>query len=348
MELTEIPTYKSSSDNMLSEPIKVVHYNRHPGSRFSIENVFNEVRKHFPENIELVSVNSTFPNSGWHKKLWNLFEVLFRPKGDINHITGDVHYLAIFLPRRGTILTIHDLNLMYTKKGLIKWLHKWFWLRLPIARAEVVTAISETTKQEILKYVKCDPNKIKVVHDCISSNFKPFPKPFNEECPVILQIGTKPNKNLVRVAKALAGIKCKFVIIGKPCSSAFQALKQSNINYEWKENLNEAELIKQYQQCDMLVFASTFEGFGLPILEAQAIGRPIVTSNCSSMPEIAGDGAVFVDPFEVGEINKGILKIYYSFSHRKRIITKGANNVLRFKSELISHKYSKLYNPLIK
>lgn len=347
MKTTNIVSHKNILDSQNNTSIRVHHFNRNPGVEYSIEIVFNQIRNFFPKYIKLKNINSTYPNSGLFKKIWNLIEVLLKEKGEINHVTGDVHYLSIFLPKKGSILTIHDLNLMYTKKGLTKFIHKWFWLILPISRAQVITAISETTKTEILKYVKCDPDKIKVIYNCISPKFQPFPKAFNSQEPVLLQVGTRANKNIVNLAKALENIDCHLQIIGKPTEEALHELELRKVSFEWISNLTEEQLIEKYKQCDMLTFISTYEGFGLPIIEAQYIERPIITSSISSMPEIAGDGALKVDPYDVSDIRNGIQRIISSKELREMLIEQGRKNRTRFSNKEVAKEYLLLYQSVI-
>jgi glycosyltransferase involved in cell wall biosynthesis len=100
--------------------------------------------------------------------------------------------------------------------------------------------------------------------------------------------------------------------------------------------------------CDLLVFASTFEGFGLPIVEAQATGRPVVTSNIMSMPEVAGDAACLVDPFNVSSIREGVLKVINDSDYRNALVKAGFENVKRFQPEQIARQYAELYHELVK
>ena len=113
--------------------------------------------------------------------------------------------------------------------------------------------------------------------------------------PRILQVGTAAHKNIERVAAALEGRRCKFVIIGKLTQSQLVALESNRIDYENHVGISRAALVGQYQKCDMVMFPSLYGGFGLPILEAQAVGRPVITSNLYSMPEVGGKGAYYVE-----------------------------------------------------
>jgi glycosyltransferase involved in cell wall biosynthesis len=94
---------------------------------------------------------------------------------------------------------------------------------------------------------------------------------------------------------------------------------------------------------DILVFPSLFEGFGMPIIEAQAMGTPVLTSNLSSMPEVAGDGALLVNPYSVNDIKDGVLKLIEDSSYRSRLIENGFRNCQKFNSKEIANQYYELY-----
>ena len=310
---------------------------------FSIEILFNSIRKHLPPTIQHRVVLSRFVNSGGLQKIGNIVEILFKKQGDINHITGDVHYIALLMKKQKTILTIHDLNLLSSPSPLKRGVHRWFWLKMPIWRSQVVTAISQTTKDEVLRQTGCAPAKVRVIYNCISSDFSPHPAAFNHQKPTILQIGTKPNKNLARVAEALHNIPCRLRIIGKPTETDLALLKKYQIDVKWQAGITDEEVVQHYIECDMLVFVSTLEGFGLPIIEANTVERPVVTSNISSMPEIAGDSACLVDPYDVAAIRKGILRVIQDGDYREHLLERGRANRQRFTPETVAEAYAQLY-----
>lgn len=100
---------------------------------------------------------------------------------------------------------------------------------------------------------------------------------------------------------------------------------------------------RAYAASDLLLFASTLEGFGMPILEAQTVGRPVVTSNLSSMPWVAGDAAVLVDPYSVESIRQGVRQVIGDRALRERLIQKGFENVRRFDAEYVAQEYVRIY-----
>jgi len=91
---------------------------------------------------------------------------------------------------------------------------------------------------------------------------------------------------------------------------------------------------------------STYEGFGLPIVEANAVGRPVITSNVCSMPEVAGDAAFLVDPFDVEDIRRGVLLLINDSHLRRDLVRRGFLNVRRFSIESVATQYRSLYDEL--
>lgn len=328
--------------------MKVTYYHRHPvEGTYSLERLFRDVRSALPEKIEYQVSIARFESRGFWPRLYNTVEAAFR-QADVNHITGDVHYLACFLRKNRTLLTIADCVMLERLKGIKKLLLFFFWYWLPEKRSALISVISESTKREVLKYLHCDPDKIRVVHCCVSHDFKPYPRVFNAKKPLILQVGTSETKNLLRVVEALEGIPCHLQIVGKLSGIQEETLKRFGIEFSTVTNISDQQLVDMYKQCDMLIFASTYEGFGLPIIEANAIGRPVVTSNILSMPEVAGDAACLVNPFDVNSIRTGILYVIQDESYREKLIKNGFKNIERFRPHAIAHQYVELYKELFK
>ena len=310
---------------------------------YSIENLFFAIQKALPNRVKASNYYAKYKNAFFLFPLINGI-LAYRNRGKINHITGDVNYLALFLPPKRTILTIHDLEIIRRTKGLKRWLIKTFWFSLPVKRAGYITVISEFTKGELLKDVNTDPEKIHVIPDCLTANFPPSKYKFNAKEPRILQIGTKRNKNMFSVIKALSDIPCKLVIIGKLYEKQHKLLKLHNINYENHFNISFKDIITHYQQADFITVASTYEGFGLPVLEANAIGRPVMASNVSAVPEAAGNAALYVDPYDVNSIRDGIKTLIEDEELRNKLINNGFENMKRFSPTEVASKYTDLYN----
>lgn len=314
----------------------------------SIENVFRQIAKSLSKDKfessfqKLEYLNDAFGT------LKNLF--LFRKKtADIFHITGHIHYIALIMPRKNTVLTIHDVGILYVRKGFRRFILKKILFDLPVRKLKYITAVSEAAKKEIIFYTKCAHEKIRVIENPLQDYFvSAGEKKFNAECPIILQIGTRPNKNVPKLIKALKNVKCRLRIIGELDDEIKKELRENAVEFENKFNLDNLDIKDEYQKADILVFCSTFEGFGLPIIEAQAMRTPVVTSNLSPLKEVAGDGAVLIDPFDSQNIKKGILKVIGDENFRNNLVEKGLLNIKRFDSEYIAGLYEDFYEEIIK
>lgn len=327
--------------------MKIVFFQRkpRPNKNFSIENFFNQLRSNLPNHIQAITYTSQFYSNGLFKRLFIALDSIFH-QADVNHVTGDINYAAIFLRSKKTILTILDVGVLDTKKPISGKIIKLFWLTIPVKRVGYITTISNSAKSEILKLVNTNEEKIRVIYVPISSKFCFKPKEFNKEKPIILQIGTKYNKNLERLSNSLKGISCQLNIVGELSPQQKNILASNQIDYTNVFNLSDEELLRIYEDADMLAFVSTYEGFGMPIVEAQMVGRPIITSNILSMPEVAGNGACIVNPFSEEEIRAGILKIIHDDEYRQQLIKNGRINAKRFSVELISEQYLELYQEI--
>lgn len=326
----------------------VSYYQRKPrdNQNFSIERVFEAVRSALPSHVNTKVVISRYESSGLFRRLFNILESPFS-QGDVNHVTGDIHYLTYLLKKKKTILTVHDCAAIERLAGWRKKVYLLLWFQLPELRSAMCSAISESTKKELLKYLKCDPNKIKVIYDPLMPNFRPVPKICNSIKPVILHIGTGDNKNLIRLSQALKGISCHLRIIGILSNMQMEALAENGIEYSSVSNLTDESIVAEYENCDLLAFVSTYEGFGLPIVEANAVGRPVITSNVYSMPEIAGEAACIVDPYHVHDIRAGVLRVIDDEDYRQDLIEKGFRNISRFQPHVIASQYLTLYNQIL-
>ncbi len=322
--------------------MKVVQFLRKPVEFYSVERVFEDIRPALPEDIDVCVYVNPFPSRGlWYRVLGMLSAA--RHQGDINHITGDIHFLNILMRKRKTILTILDCVSLERTSG-IKYMILWFfWYWLPAKRAAAITVISKSTKKELEAHLGPGDWPVTVIRCPVSPEFT-FSQPGGDwGCPRILQVGTTANKNVERVAAALKGMRCKLVIIGPLSPSQLQALAANEIDYESHVGISRAAIVEEYRKCDIVMFASLYEGFGLPILEAQAVGRPVITSNLYSMPEVGGDGACYVDPLSIEEIRAAAEKIVNDEDYRSALVQRGLANAEKFSAEVIAQQYAGLY-----
>jgi glycosyltransferase involved in cell wall biosynthesis len=329
--------------NML--PIVRLFFRRaNPTGNVSIENSFAVMQQFFPKNagFTIDSFHSSFYSKGILPRLRAVWEV-WKNRTDINHVTGDTHFLALGLPRRRTILTIHDCGLLDNKGSLAHWILKTFWLQLPVWHSQFVTVVSEATKRDVISITGCSAEKIHVIPTVILPKFAFKPKVFYKNYPTFLHIGNSANKNLERHAQALVGLPCRLHIIGKISDKQIEWLKTLNLDFKVDYNLTDDAMCQAYENADALLFCSTLEGFGMPILEAQSVGRVVITSNVSSMPEVAGNGAVLVDPLSISAIRAAIEQVVKDETLRNALIMNGLENIKRFDPSVVADQYARLY-----
>ena len=330
------------------QKIKVNYFQRKPrnGFNFSIEFIFNTIREKLAGKIDAQVFICRQFNDGYYSKVINIIDASFLQSGDVNHITGEVHFLNLLMKKKRVLLTIHDCGMMIRKAGMAQKVIKWLYLSAPVKKAQIIATVSEATKNEIINYTGVNPDKVRVIPVPLNPIFQPGVKIFNNQKPVILHIGTGYNKNLNRLIEAIAGINCHLTIVGELSEEHRLALAENEIEYSNEYNISDTRMLEKYQQCDMLSFVSIFEGFGMPIIEAQAVERVVITSNVSSMPEVAGNGAYLVNPLDVDDIRSGILKLIDDGLLRNSLINNGKLNKLRFGSDKIAAMYLELYEEI--
>ena len=326
--------------------MRVTYFYRSLKCGFSIKKVFNTISHEVSKNHEVREYYIPAHRADLMSVLKNIFYVFKqRDKYGINHITGDVHYCILALIGCKSVLTIHDLSsLDFAKNPLKKALIKFLWYKLPILIANKIVCISEHTRIEVSKITK--RKDIAVIYNAVDPLFEFSPKQFNTLNPIILQVGTALNKNLGNTIKALNSIPCHMAIIGSVETSILNLLEENKILYSIKEGLTDSELLEEYQKCDIVSFCSIYEGFGMPIIEGNAIGRCVITSGVSPMNEIASNSACLVNPNEILSIKNGFTKIISDDDFRHSLINNGLSNIKRFKAANVSITYLKLYSKL--
>ena len=311
----------------------------------SIEELFKNISQNIKKSYKTTWIELPCFGASPISLIKNLLYVK-QKKETIYHITGDVHYMALRLGKR-CILTIHDYQSALCKSRIKQKIIIWLWFKWPAKRVKYITVISHFSKNELTAVIPKQAYKIKVIYNPVSTQIQPdLNHKFNTKKPNILLIGTKVNKNFEGSINALKDLNVNLIIIGKLDLKQTKHLKKSGLNYELNQYLNFKEVIECYKKADLLCFPSFYEGFGMPIIEAQAVGRPVVTSNIGAMKEIAQESACLVDPYSTASIREGVLKIIKDKTYREELIIKGQNNIQRFQLDSIAKQYKDLYEKI--
>lgn len=304
----------------------------------------------WPKNFKFVTIC-------W-SRLWTqggLALQTFKDKLDVLFVPAHTLPL-IYKPGLKTVVTVHDLGSEYlpAMHQLKQRLYLGFMQKHQLKSVSKIIAVSKATKQDLIKKLGIDAKKISVVYEGYDQKiFKPIKddtlvnslnqyglKPGN----YLLFVGTvQPRKNLERLIKAFKQFLAndhsseQLVIAGSKgwmSEEIYKLPKKLGIEDRVKflGYISDMDLPFLYSGATALVFPSLFEGFGLPILEAQACGTPIITSNLSSMPEIAAKGAILVNPYSVDDIVEGMTRIM-NYELRIKLIKNGFENIKRFSWE---------------
>lgn len=310
------------------------------GNNYSIEGLFTSVRAALSEDISVQVAVAPCVSRGIARRVVNIAWAT-RWRRHLVHVTGDVLYVTPALGRR-VVITVLDLG--WVVRGRVATaVYDAVWLRIPVRSARIVTTISAFTRDQLLNRVSCAPDKVHVVPVCYDPAFVPTPERQLPDRPSVLAVGTTANKNLERLCAALDGLGCTLHVIGPLSSSQRAALARHDITFANSVGLTRDELVRAYQASDLVAFPSMYEGFGLPIVEGQAIGRPVLTSSVASMPEVAGDAACIVDPFDVASIRAGLRRLLSDRDYRLELRERGFQNIRRFESTVVASLYAEIY-----
>lgn len=334
---------RAAEASRAARSIRVLHLQRKPMPGFhSIENLFAAVRRALPGDFDVRVRRSPRDNGGMLKRLSNL-RAAADASADVVHVVGDSHYLALATDPARTVLTVHDCIALQRSTGLRRAALKRLYFTDPIAAAAVTTAISPKTAAELHELAGIDPGRVRVVPCCVSEGFSVGEPagPFS-----VLLVGTLSHKNLERVINALGGTAMPLNVVGALSEPQRALLTASGLEWTNSVGLDSAGMASAYRRAGVLVFASTYEGFGLPVLEAQASGLPVVTSRLAPMDWVAGDGAILVDPASEAQIRAAVLRVASDANLRRELREAGFRNVERFSAEAVAAQYAAIYREL--
>lgn len=254
------------------------------------------------------------------------------------------------------VLTIHDLRTLTIGDNV--WKQNNVDYQKTMSLLDICVVVSECTKQDILKYFKIDEKKIKVVYLGADKRFKPSSKEdikktldkygLNE--PFLLSLGSVPRKNIDGIIKGYAGArsnKNNLLVLGCNLDKEKYVQLAESLGVADRvrilDKLTDDEIVDLYSSCQAFVFPSLYEGFGLPILEAFQCKAPVITSNLSSCPEVAGEAAILVDPSNAGQIASAIDNICTDNNLRQQMIEKGEQRARQFSWDKFSQEMTKIY-----
>jgi glycosyltransferase involved in cell wall biosynthesis len=257
-------------------------------------------------------------------------------------------------PKCKLIITIHDLTPL-----IFPQYHSWrrriffrFLLRYTIRIADAIIVDSQSTKKDVSTFLSIPENKINVVY--LASDMKPqddqLPPKYGINGDYFLYVGTvEPRKNLLRLIEAFNQLdrKMKLVIVGVSGWDNKAIYENKNPNLIFTGYVPEKDLPRFYCNAKLLVYPSFYEGFGIPILEAMNCGCPVITSNISSMPEIAGDAALLIDPYNVEEIKRAMQRLSSDAKLRKKLIENGYQQASKFSWEKTADETIKVYEKVL-
>ncbi len=239
-----------------------------------------------------------------------------------------------------TAITIHDLNHIDVdaNTSFLKKLYYNIVLKRACRKAALIFTVSEFSKGRIVDWSGINPDKVKVVYNGVSSAFHQDVQPYLPGFPYIFIVGNrKLHKNEDRALRAFAQANIDknihVLFSGKPSDQLANTAKELQIEDRVKflGRLSEDELASTYKGALCLLFPSLYEGFGLPVIEAMACGTPVITSNTTSLVEIANNSCELIDPTKIEQISKAIEKILDNIELRKKYVEYGLINIQAYK-----------------
>ncbi len=327
----------------------------------------NAVHFKVPDGVRVSTPSYLYP--GFLKSYWRtkgILSQLQKDKIDIYHGLSNELPLNIHKSNIKSVVTIHDLIFLrypHFYKDVDRWTYKKkFFYSSEVA--DVVVAVSQQTKNDLIEFYKVSPQKIKVIYQGCDPEY--FNKKTAEELaqvrsnynlPVnfILTVGTiEERKNLLSLLRTLndKALDIPLVVVGQETeytALAKQYIAHHNMTKQviFLHQATNFELSCLYQMAFLSIYPSLFEGFGIPVIESLASGTPVITSKGTCLEEAGGKGALFVNPGSTEEIAGAIETLITNSELRTNLIEEGAKHVKKFHGEKLAKKLNKLYQSLV-
>ena len=312
-----------------------------------------DARWNFPNNVHWISTRlpSRHPLLWYLRFHWEIPRMLKKYGADV-FLSPDGWSVPSALPK---LVVLHDLNFLEAPENIPLLTRLYFKHFFPIyaRQAQVLVTVSQFSAQDIQQRLGIPASKVSVVYNAAGTDFNPLEESkinqiraqFNQGKPYLVFVGAQlPRKNIPRLLQALDAIWSEnpqapnLLLVGEPMwsgtelNSVVKTMKNSTkLNFTGR--LQRPQVAEVIGAADGLLLPSLFEGFGIPVLEAMACGVPVLTSNSTSLPEVAADAAVLVNPTDVQHIKQGIEQLLYNQELRQQSIEKGLNRSAQFSWE---------------
>lgn len=277
---------------------------------------------------------------------------------DVFHCTENAD-VPSFLPCK-MVLTLHDAPLDSTpifsdKRADIR--YKKYCakaIKFAIDKSSQIITVSERSKREIINYFGIDSNRIVVIYNgydptfkiCDGKEIELVKRKYKIEKPFFLIVGgSQHRKNGKRILEIFTELyKGKFQLVA---TGEWGNIDSYNNDIIFTGMVSKKDLVSLYNGAKIFIFPSYSEGFGIPVLESMACGTPVITSNIASLPEVAGDAAIYVDPYKNSTIVSGINKILENPSLEQELIGRGFEQIKKFSYDISAKKTYDVYKSIL-
>ena len=324
--------------------MRVVHLQRRPRAvaNHSIEQSFALVRTALAPRMDIRLAIMPRESRGLLDRL-AIARAAAAERGDVLHLLGDITFAGAATDPRRTIVTVLDCIHETWPQPVRRALVAFGWLTLPAWRGVTFSAISRFTAERVAHHTRVPLDAITVIPPAVDPRFAAAWSPLPSGAPLALIVGTTPNKNVARALRALAGLDVQALVIGPLDEEARRIAREARIVLEQHDRVDETFLLDAYRRAHVVLFPSLYEGFGLPIVEAQAAGRPVVTSDLSPTRETAGGAAWLVNPLDVESIRAGVRAALAPGADRDARLSAARANATRFAPGPIADAWERLY-----